>query len=1228
MQAFSFSCHSNLGIVVTLTSALFSSIVFIAITTDPICPGRPAPELFGDNPFSNSAIQQISEAMDLTVVPGGDSETSTPMPASEMETVKQEEEDHRMAEVIDLTMMSDDDCELSNHMPTSQVKPVKQEEEHNPFNYLPDHQKPEVIGPTGMPDDDSEPSKHISASDTKPVKQEEEDSMSVPDRVLPEPYQVQVKLEQAQVEPEHDMAEKFNPVVQETKGVERHTTQEADSGTSKDKTTQDDPSLARDKDHEHNGSLEAQQNQDIRNGPDLASSEVPAQDDVTQQNEEFELLMDDLREYTAKRDKLQAELTKKPGPPIKHRRLKRLERQVQDTKAKLQLIRPNTAIEDLEKEPSLDAKPVKEKNTPSKRHPRTAKEWFERHFRDPKRAAAQRKVQKILFTKPNTVLENAGKRRRSYKGHGKTDAILRRYFTAQSCSKIIEARIALQNLPESETKVLTTQRKQIEQTRVKALENCNNSIAKFDIGRLKEALQSFGLQSRLRNHQLLRVHWMLEKEFGPDKGGILADEIGLGKTIQTLACMVHNKPSNADPKPTLIVVPAASVAQWISEIKKHISPDTPLSTTNYKSSKGEDMEFLKRSDVIITSYQEVQKSFLPSKIQRQMKSKACTEKETRDLRDKHLGDLHKMKFWRVVLDEAHAIKNHDSHTSLSCRGLNAKHRWALSGTPLHNTPLEIWPYLKFLDVPWAGDILQFRKRLDLLDIPTNQEQLQTIIEETMMRRTMSDTILGLPLWETPEIHVEQKWISHTGEEEIIYRIIEARYRKVVNGRMDEIRDEGKKTKLEDIPFCMTYLMRLRQVTAHPFLLGPAIKDTLIQEDYKDMESQISKLDTPTPFFDQIKIFCAEQMKDLGRESGRNPDVPAQVATAMVMSENDDHNCKLCDDELTDPQKNSCGHVFCLSCIHGRMWGPKEPGESKAVCPTCKKELREWQPAPMQEIADAPFVEEDRPASYTKEKLDAIRMMNLTVKEYEDLMADKKQRDLDRASQPSDYEGKDGHKLGNDYLNNQPRLKHSDIPFLVALDEEYPKPMVHSAKTKQVMETVLEWQMDASNDKIIIFVQFIQESMILGRMLQFEGIEFVYFNGQMQAKDKTAAIDIFHQKDEVKVMIASLKCGGVGLNLTCANRVILVDPWWNTPMENQAFGRVYRIGQKKKTYLQSILVKNTIDRRMHDIQKDKVKMIEQAMQHSRGLSTQEAMKLIGNLTKDEAGNTVLKADYED
>lgn len=307
---------------------------------------------------------------------------------------------------------------------------------------------------------------------------------------------------------------------------------------------------------------------------------------------------------------------------------------------------------------------------------------------------------------------------------------------------------------------------------------------------------------------------------------------------------------------------------------------------------------------------------------------------------------------------------------------------------------------------------------------------------------------------------------------------------------------------------------------------------------------------------------------------------------------------------------------------------------------------------MQEIADAPFVEEDRPASYTKEKLDAIRMMNLTVKEYEDLMADKKQRDLDRASQPSDYEGKDGHKLGNDYLNNQPRLKHSDIPFLVALDEEYPKPMVHSAKTKQVMETVLEWQMDAPNDKIIIFVQFIQESMILGRMLQFEGIEFVYFNGQMLAKDKTAAIDVFHQKDEVKVMvsqnyrsqiavsysvrglltlisqIASLKCGGVGLNLTCANRVILVDPWWNTPMENQAFGRVYRIGQKKKTYLQSILVKNTIDRRMHDIQKDKVKMIEQAMQHSRGLSTQEAMKLIGNLTKDEAGNTVLKADYED
>lgn len=80
-----------------------------------------------------------------------------------------------------------------------------------------------------------------------------------------------------------------------------------------------------------------------------------------------------------------------------------------------------------------------------------------------------------------------------------------------------------------------------------------------------------------------------------------------------------------------------------------------------------------------------------------------------------------------------------------------------------------------------------------------------------------------------------------------------------------------------------------------------------------------------------------------------------------------------------------------------------------------------------------------------------------------------------------------------------------------------------------------------------------------------------------ARDK--AIREFSDATGMKIMLASLKCGGLGLNLTAANRVICLDPWWNVAVENQAFARVYRIGQVQETKFLRLVVKNSIDAAM-------------------------------------------------
>jgi SNF2 family DNA or RNA helicase len=87
-------------------------------------------------------------------------------------------------------------------------------------------------------------------------------------------------------------------------------------------------------------------------------------------------------------------------------------------------------------------------------------------------------------------------------------------------------------------------------------------------------------------------------------------------------------------------------------------------------------------------------------------------------------------------------------------------------------------------------------------------------------------------------------------------------------------------------------------------------------------------------------------------------------------------------------------------------------------------------------------------------------------------------------------------------------------FLRDRDQRYPEPMVPSAKTTMVKETVMEWVSEAPNDKIIIFTQFLEESQIIGRMLQAEGIHFAYYYGSLPAKKRDAVIQDLHTEKEL------------------------------------------------------------------------------------------------------------------
>ena len=99
---------------------------------------------------------------------------------------------------------------------------------------------------------------------------------------------------------------------------------------------------------------------------------------------------------------------------------------------------------------------------------------------------------------------------------------------------------------------------------------------------------------------------------------------------------------------------------------------------------------------------------------------------------------------------------------------------------------------------------------------------------------------------------------------------------------------------------------------------------------------------------------------------------------------------------------------------------------------------------------------------------------------------------------------------------------------------------------------------------------------------------------MSFKSREGALKRFGNDPGVNILLASLRCGGLGLNLTMASRVILIDPWWNSASEQQAFCRVFRIGQKEVTSMTRICVRNTVDARLIEMQDRKKEEIDKVM----------------------------------
>ncbi|EGP84644.1 SNF2 family DNA-dependent ATPase domain-containing protein, partial [Zymoseptoria tritici IPO323] len=642
----------------------------------------------------------------------------------------------------------------------------------------------------------------------------------------------------------------------------------------------------------------------------------------------------------------------------------------------------------------------------------------------------------------------------------------------------------------------------------------------------------------LKHYQVLGVAFMRRRENGTSepRGGILADEMGLGKTIQMIANIINGKPDKrAEEKCTLIIASPALISQWYDEILKF----TQFKKTKKNKDDGNDkskhglgaviqhrakhripgsekqiIATIKKASVCLTTWGEVNKSYPKAVCPRELTTAGQKSEWWRNHFNEEKGIFHKIKFHRIVLDEAQHIKNHTGHASMACRALLANHYWAISGTPLMNGVKEMYAYLRFIRYPNAGSFKLFSENFCSREDPNGSEKLGVILRQFVIRRTHADTLFKAKLLDLPPPTQRVLYLEFNEVERSVYEIVKNRFIQRINAMN---RREGVKSGYNHI---WTMLLRLRQLCAHPLLIQDTILDLLEREDF-------------------------EKLNQITEDTSDDSEETTGILSHLK------HRCSSCRNPPAEPHITSCFHIYCHQCLMTIQHGAARQGKDHARCLECGAEFQSVK------MLDERIVENQPPAANGKTK--------------------KKKKDA------------------------RPQLNW------IGLNGE----VLPSAKTIAAKAQILEWLSSDPTAKIIIYTQFIPMVTILAKVCETEGWGYCKYTGGMSLDAREKSIREFSRNDGEKgdeedddqddepepkrILIASLKAGGLGLNIVAASRVIMLDPWWNDAVEQQAFCRVFRIGQVKETQLTRFCVKNTIDAAMFQVKERKIDEIEKVME---------------------------------
>ena len=442
-----------------------------------------------------------------------------------------------------------------------------------------------------------------------------------------------------------------------------------------------------------------------------------------------------------------------------------------------------------------------------------------------------------------------------------------------------------------------------------------------------EAKQPDSITRKLKSFQLQGLDWMIRQEKSKWKGGLLGDEMGMGKTIQAVSLIMSDYPAK---DPTLVVVPPVALIQWQSEIKEYTNGKLNVLIYHNSNPKVKTMKMkeLMNHDVIMISYSGLESIY--RKESKGWKREDGIVKEN--------SKIHAIKYHRLILDEAHNIKTRTTGVAKACFALNSDYKWCLSGTPVQNRIGEFFSLLRFLRIqPFACYFCKSCKCAQLHWSQDSEKKCKDCNHSGFQHVSVFNQELLNPITQGEDPELRKKGLQKL---------------RLVTDRIMLRRLKRDYTASMELP--------PKEVIIHNEFFGEIERDfssSIMSNTTRQFDTYVSRgvmLNNYANIFGLIM-----QM----RQVANHPD--------LILKKHGDGGqnvlvCSICDETAEEPIRSRCHHEFCRKCAKDYV---RSFDDAIPDCPRCH--------IPLAIDFDQPDIEQDEDHVKKNSIINRIKMENWT-----------------------------------------------------------------------------------------------------------------------------------------------------------------------------------------------------------------------------------------------------------